>query len=200
MQSGHLPRGYIESMEKKVKDKMRLTPKLPVILTAASLAQHGVLVSITKELSLSKVDLGSVPTGQLGSLAACIEVPRGNVGSAHTLRIENVTNCDIIGLIDNVKWVRLVLYEKVTLSTEETKSIVRAMNSGRIKELFLGKKGVSLDINTMMVQYKGEGKCAVIKALDESARKYGNDIKKWAMQMGWVVKRDYDDEVEIVPI
>ena len=197
MQSGHLPKGYIESMEKKVKDKMRLSPKLPVILTAASLAQHGVLSSITKELSLTNVDLGSVPTGQLGSLAACIEIPRGNVGSAHRLWIENVTHCDIIGLMDNVKWVSLIL-DKVTLFTEETKSIVRAMNSGKIKSLFWGKKGVSLDISTMMVQYKGEGKCEKITALDESAKKYRDDIKKWAMQMGWIVKKDYHDEVEIV--
>ena len=72
------------------------------------------------------------------------------------------------------------------------------MNSGKIKSLFLGKKGVSLDISTMMVQYKGEGKCEKITALDESAKKYRDDIKKWAMQMGWIVKKDYHDEVEIV--
>ena len=121
----------------------------------------------------------------------------GETLEVHTVSGLNVTHCDIISLMDNVKWVSLIL-DKVTLFTEETKSIVRAMNSGKIKSLFLRKKGVSLDISTMMVQYKGEGKCEKITALDESAKKYRDDIKKWAMQMGWIVKKDYHDEVEIV--
>ena len=51
---------------------------------------------------------------------------------------------------------------------------------------------------TILVQYKGEGKCTRIQALGENAKKYRNDIKKLAMQIGWIVKKDYDDEMEII--
>ena len=202
MQSGHLSKGYIDSMEQKIKKEFRFTLKLPVIFTAASLAHHGVLCFKDKkrqDFSLKNVDLGSIPNGQLGSLAACIEDPtKGNIQNANSLRIENVTNCDFIGLMDNVKIVDLFL-AKMTLFTEETKSLVRAMNSGRIRWLMFGKEGeVTLDINTILVQYKGEGKCTRIQALGENAKKYRNDIKKLAMQIGWIVKKDYDDEMEII--
>ena len=186
-------------MEEKIQRQIRLTlKKLPVILTAASLANHGVLVSIKKGLSFKNVDLGSVPAGQLGSLAACLKDPtKGNIQSANGLGIENVTNCDFISIMDNVEIVDLLL-DKVTLLNEDTKSIARAMTSGRVRVLTLGKEGVTLDINTMLVNYKGEGRCSAIKAFGESAKKYKNDIKKWAMHMGWKVKNDYRDEIEIV--
>ena len=196
-------------MEQKIQKEFRSYPKLPVILTAASLAQHGVLCfneGKTKEVCLKNVDLGSIPIGQLGALAACIEDPtRGNIQSARRLKIQNVTNCDFIDLLDNVKIVDLVL-DKMTLFTEDTKALVRAMNSGRVRVLtlalqYLGKekKGeVSLDINTILVQYKGEGKCTAIQAFGENVKKYGDDIKKLAMQIGWIVKRDYHDEMEII--
>ena len=100
-------------MEQKIKKEVGRSPKLPVILTAASLAHHGVLrfnEKRTQEVCLKNIDLGSIPIGQLGALAACIEDPtRGNIQSAHRLRIENVTNCDFINLLDNVKIVDLFL-------------------------------------------------------------------------------------------
>ncbi len=113
----------------------------------------------TQEVCLKNVDLGSIPIGQLGALAACIEDPtRGNIQNARRHRIENVTNCDFIDLLDNVKIVDLIL-DKVTLSTEETKALVRAMSSGSVRKLWFAwekkKMEVSLDINTIFVQYKG---------------------------------------------
>ena len=201
MKSGHLPKGYIDSMEQKIKKEVGRSPKLSVILTAASLAHHGVLrfnEKGTQGVCLKNVDLGSIPIEQLGALTACMEDPtRGNIQSARSLRIENVTNCDFINLLDNVKIVDLIL-DKVTLSTEETEALVRAMSSGRVRVLRFEKREVSLDFNTILVQYKGEGKCTAIKALGENAKKYGNDIKKLAMHIGWKVNRDYHDEMDII--
>ena len=82
-------------------------------------------------VSLRDVDLASVPAEHLASLASCV---------INDLIINNVSNCDLVSILDSVKCKGLKI-NRQTLSSEETQALVRAMES-RVEVVVLGLGGL----------------------------------------------------------
>ena len=100
-------------------------PLLPEITTAASLAHHGLLRSV-EWMRLRDVDLSSVPAEHLASLASCV---------TDNVYIRNVNNTDLTSILDSSKSGVLAIINQ-SLSTEETRAVVRAM--ANVAEVALG--------------------------------------------------------------
>ena len=122
-------------------------PLLPEITAAASLAYHGLLGSVEKML-LQDVDLASVPTEHLASLASC---------ATSNVVIWNVGNLDIISFLGSLKCEQLII-SRLSLSSEEIQELVRAMET-RVERVKV--RVVSLDI-TALTQYSGQGRCRLV--------------------------------------
>ena len=77
-----------------------------------------------------------------------------------------------------------------SLSSEETRALVRAMESV-VTEVFLGDLGdVSLDM-TALTQYSGQGKCVGVRYeewSDESAARNIEQLRCWAQRVNWPVE------------
>ena len=160
---------------------------LPKMVTdASSLAQHGMLDTVNYML-LQNTDLVSIPTTEhLASLASCV---------THNLGINNVSNCDLISILDSVKCKGLHI-SRQTLSSEETRSLVRAMES-RMEEVKLGVSGeVSLDIRAL-TKYSGQGKCGKVVCWDATADRYREEVRSWAEKINWKVTLDNDIKIVI---
>ena len=121
--------------------------QLAEITCAASLAHHGLLGSV-REIRLCNVDLTSVPTEHLASLASSVTA---------SVTIKNVRGSyyDLVTILDSVKCKRLDIMRQ-SLDSEETQALVRAMES-RVEEVRLIEE-VTLDIMDLM-EYSGQGKC-----------------------------------------
>ena len=144
---------------------------IPEITASAYLAHHGLLGSVF-EMWLRDVDLTSIPAEHLASLASCV---------TQFFFIINVSN--IISILDNVKCQCLIITRQ-TLNSEETRALVRAMESG-VEKVQLGGKGeVSLDITTL-TQYSGAGRCGEVMCYDDTARSYRKEVETWAMRINW---------------
>ena len=149
---------------------------LSKIVTAASLAHHGMLDSV-QGIFLKNVDLASVPAEHLASLASCVTMGVG---------IYNVNNCDLTSILGSVKCKWLVISRQI-LSSEETRALVRAMESGA-EVVELGVWGeMSLDI-TALTQYSGQGKCEWVRCYYDTARKYMEEVRSWAAKINWVTQ------------
>ena len=155
---------------------------VPKIVTAASLTHHGMLDSV-QWLILYDVDLASVPAEHLASLASC---------ASCRLYISNVSNSDIFSILDSVKCKQLHI-SRQTLSTEETRALVRAMEA-QVEMVRLGFEGwreVNLDITTL-TQYNGQGKCRRLDYYNENdtADRYREEVRRWAEKINWRVTTD----------
>ena len=160
-----------ESLAAKTRKKLEVLPHLPEITTAASLAHHGLLGSL-KDIWLEHVDLSSVPAEHLASLASCV------TGGVFIL---NLDNCDMISFLDSVKCIWLSISSQ-TLSSEETRALVRVMES-RVERVGLGSYGeVSLDI-TALTQYSGQGKCGEVRCYNDTADRYREEVRSWAQRI-----------------
>ena len=115
VKSGHLQTDVIKSLAERIKSYL---PLVPEITTVANLAHHGLLGSV-EDMWLCDVDMSSVPAEHLASLAACVTMDVG---------IYNVSNCDLVSILDSVncKWLCICIQ---SLSSEETRALVRAMES-----------------------------------------------------------------------
>ena len=91
-------------------------PLLPEMTTVASLAHHEIL-GYVEFMVLRDLDLASVPGEHLASLASCV---------TESVIIENVSNCDLVSILDRVKCEWLFISSQ-SLSSEETRALVRAM-------------------------------------------------------------------------
>ena len=158
----------IETLAKRIGDGLGSVykPLLPDIITAASMAQHKLLGSV-KIMWLEDVDLASVPAEYLASLASCV---------TERVYITNVSNCDIISILDNVKceWLKI---KNQRLSSAETQALVKAMESN-VEMVILGSGDggeVSLDI-LALTQYSGEGKCWQV-SLRDTEDKYREEVR-----------------------
>ena len=113
----------VEELEIKIRGMLDLDPvphKESDIADAASLAYHGILGHLQR-LPLSNVDLSSIPTLHLVSLATCAKDT--------TVSIRNVKMKDQIQMVtflDSVDCELLVILQQ-RLNTEETQALVRAM-------------------------------------------------------------------------
>ena len=121
---------------------------------------------------LRNIDIASVPTEHLASLASCVE---------YSLAINNnVSNCDLGSILGSVKCELLCISNR-TLSREETQALVRAMES-RVEWVRLGYSGdESLDM-TALTQYSGHGKCRFVLCFDD---RYKEDLSSWAEKNNW---------------
>ena len=148
------------------------------ITHAASLAHQGHLISV-KRLFLDDVNLSSIPTEHLSSLASSVT---GGV------RIRNVSGCGLITILDSVKSLCLYIRSQ-SMDSEQTRALVRAMES-RIENVMLSED-VRIDIRAVM-EYSGQGKCEVVKCFYDSAARYKEDLRTWAQGRNWTVV--FDDE------
>ena len=136
-------------------------------------------------------DLRFVPSDHLKALIPCVR---------DYIEITNITGYDLTSLFDSVSCTRLKVTQK--LNQEETDALLRAMTT-RVEEVCLGDRygELSLDVDTL-TQYKGDGKCSVIRCnlLDEWI---GIErTERWAGKMKWSVEitdsltfNDLDDVV-----
>ena len=113
-----------------------------------------------------------------------------------------VSNCHIVSILDSVKSEllshivsildsvksELLSFDNQTLSSEETRALVRAMESG-VEEVVLGDRGeVSLDITTL-TQYSGQGKCVEVNCYNyTTANTYWEEAKTWARRIDWMFR------------
>ena len=181
-------RGVISSdMITKLTKKSRGLSYCPTpqeIACAGSLAQRGLLDDdAIGWMWLQNVDLSSVPSAHLASLVSYATV---------LLELKDVTGCDLVRLLDSALLQQeddgLVISD-MSLGTEETKALVRAMET-RVGTVTLGNKGeVSLDIRAL-TEYSGKGKCAQLTFYDQTATQYLKDLTTWAGNRSWKVKRD----------
>ena len=158
---------------------------LTEVVTAASPAHHGLLDSV-KRIYLQEVDLASVPSEHLASLASCV---------TDSLIIIKVENCDMITILDNVKTFLLGVCDQ-PLSTEETQALVRAMES-RVERVILGYvEELSLDI-AALTQYSGQGKCSLLSLVPNADKdtKYRKDLMRWMFKVHWAA---YIDQRRII--
>ena len=154
-------------------------PLLPEISTIAYLAHHTLqniphvewLLWSVGSLVLEDVDLDSVPTEHLASLASCVDFK---------LHIINV-HSTLINILDNIKSEYLVI-KKQCLGSEETQAMVRAMKS-RVKNVEL-HEGVSLDLTTL-TQYSGHGTCEWVWCYGDTADKYREGVRTWGQMINW---------------
>ena len=146
---------------------------LPEIISAASLAHHGMLGSVDV-MSLLNVNLSSVANNHLTSLASCM---------MKCVYIHNVSNCDLVSILDSLKCTGLRISCQ-TLSSEETRALVRAMES-RVEEVELGEWGdLSLDI-TALTQYSGQGMCRHVYCMGGTA--LYREVRSWAERINWLI-------------
>ena len=178
---GILPTDLIESLVQRIRATFESLnpPRLPEITTAASLAHSRMLGSV-KGLLLINLDLASVPAEHLVSLASCVK---------WRIDIWNDSNWDIISLLDSLKCEEFCI-SRQTLSSEETRALVRAMES-RVKVVALGNSWgeVSLDIRAL-TQYSGQGKCGQVRCHGDTARRYWEELRSWARMIHWIVTVD----------
>ena len=149
-----------------------------LISCAASLAHHGLLGSVDN-MGLSNVDLTSVPAEHLASLVSSV------TGRVH---IGKISGCDLVTVLDSVKSKRLFFYNCQSLEREETRALVRAMES-HVEIVMLNK--VRVDIRALM-EYSGQGKCGLVECVDVHDR-YRERLKTWATSRNWEVTRIRDD-------
>ena len=163
---------------------------LPDIVTAACLAYHGMLGSVER-MFLVNVDLSSVPTKHLAALTSSLR-PESSVV------IENVSNTDLSPILDSVRCSWLEMGNQ-NLSTEETRALVRAMESG-VEWICLGWQGDVMMDMAALTRYSGLGSCEKILILRETDRyseearrwisiengdKYSEETRRWAQMMNW---------------
>ena len=127
-------------------------------------------------MKLYDVDLTSVPAELLTYLASCVTT---------TVYIKNVSGCDLVTILDNVKCNHLYIWSQ-SLGSEETQALVRAIES-RVGLVIL-HKGVTLDIgsfasfnpNSLFDRYRGKlrtlARCRNWKVIKE--RKYCYTIQR----------------------
>ena len=150
------------------------------IISAASFAYHGMLGS-SLYFRLMDVDLTSVPAEHLASLIACV---------TDHFDIENVIG--LMNILNNIKSnVRAISISNQSLSSEETRALVRAMESN-VEIVILGDEEVTLDIG-ILTQYSGQGRCGVVECFDDTADRYREDVRSWAQRINWSVTRNQKD-------
>lgn len=153
----------------ELKLEFRFPESLSKIVTAASLAYHGMLGSV-KWMFLEDVDLAS--------LVLC---------ATKCVDIRNVSN--IINILDNIRCKYLEITRQ-TLSSEETYALVRAMES-RVEVVTMGfGGGVSLDCKTL-TQFSEQGKCREFVCWVENADRSWKEVSSWAQRrIEWYVFED----------
>ena len=157
------------------------------IVSAAGLAHHGLLGSV-EELVLCDVDLASVPTEHLAALASCV---------TERVWIQNVSNCDIVSLLDHAKS-KTLTFNRQSLGSEESLALVRAMEFS-VERVYLQEDIRNLDM-TALTQYDGQGACEMVCVWCDWFVRWHDRAEKlgvWAQEITWNMDRDADDDIII---
>ena len=147
-----------------------------MINCAAGLAYHRLLGS-EQVMVLRNVDLTSVPTEHLASLASSV---------TGIVSINNLCGCNLVTILDSVKS-QVLLIRSQSLVSEETRALVRAMETG-VNRVRLYRE-VTLDIRDLM-EYSGQGKCREVRCYVDAAHIYREQLRTWATSRNWEVTRD----------
>ena len=155
----------IQTLKERIRGNFSVVHSLSEIHFAASLAHHGLLVSI-HGLRLRDVNLSSVPTQHLASLASCV-----------TWRVDmkDVRGCNLATLFDSLRECKLLWIECQRLGREETQALVRAMET-QVEEVQL--YDVTLDIEAL-AEYSGQGRCTSVVCLRNTVDRYSEALKTW---------------------
>ena len=167
-----------ESLARRVKEKITNTNLPEIITCASSLAHHGLLGSVD-EMVLGDIELTSVPTEHLTSLTSSV---------TKSVNIWKVSGCDLATILDSVKS-KVLSIIGLSLGSEETQALVRAMESGVEEVRLFG--GVTLDIRVLM-EYSGQGKCKEVRCYRGtecySGDRYSSDqLRTWSTSKNWEV-------------
>ena len=148
---------------------------------AAGLAYHRLLGS-EQVMVLRNVDLASVPTEHLASLASSV---------TGIVSINNLCGCNLVTILESVKSEKLSISSQ-SLDSEETQALVRSMESG-VEWVWL-YVGVTLDIRDLM-EYSGHGKCreVVCYRARDTADRYREKLRTWDTSKNWEMICDGGD-------
>ena len=157
-------------------------PSLSEVCCGAALARHGHLTHV-KYLILKNLDISLVPAGDLSSLVRCV---------SNIVQIANV-NGDLAPVLSSVhcEWLTV---SNMALSSDDTQSLVAIMDR-RVSKVFL-YGDVRLDMR-ILAQYGGRGSCGHLMLGDGSRRRYGDQVKLWAGDMGWRIMSENDHHIVI---
>ena len=128
-------------------------------------------------LTLRDVDLSPVPARNLASLAS---------GVTSYLHIENVSGCDLVSLLTNIKCHQLDIRTH-SLRREETQALVQAMESGVEKVDLCDKMALDLEA---LAGYSGQGRCREVELRGDTAARYREELRTWARNRNWKVRMD----------
>ena len=162
-------------------------PSLEFITCSAALAHHGLLGAVNYvtfgDVDRNKlVDLSTIPAHHLVSLIS--SATRG-------VRIDHVTGCDLVSLIDSLKCKELTIILLRTLGMEETQALLQAMES-RVEVVELSLVEISIEALT---KYSGQGSCLEIKLrLDFTSDKFFKELETWASRTNWLLQQDNDED------
>ena len=172
-------------------DDNRAVPSSAEIAVASSLSYYGFLGPDPTELypievlQLFNMDLTSVWSKHLDSLASSV---------TRRLVIMNVRGCNMVSLLASVQCQVLCLHREEKLDTEETSTLVRAMEN-QVEKVVLGhEKMTMLDVKAL-TQYSGRGQCSVLHMVesDDDKEKYAEEMKNWARDKNWSWEADEDN-------
>ena len=153
-------------------------PSLEFITCSAALAHHGLLGAVNYvtfgDVDRNKlVDLSTIPAHHLVSLIS--SATRG-------VRIDHVTGCDLVSLIDSLKCKELTIILLRTLGMEETQALLQAMES-RVEVVELSLVEISIEALT---KYSGRGVCYFSQFLSNTEEVKGiRELVRWASKNEW---------------
>ena len=147
--------------------------KLEQVTCAASLAHHGYIRTI-EDLKLERLDLSSIPSDHLASLVSCV---------TSSVEISNVSGFDLVCFMESIRCEWLYIGIGVNMGSEETKALVRAMESHLINVRIRGSGRMTLDVNAL-TQYSGQGKCNHIQCYAYN-KVYKEKLMTWAQRKNW---------------
>ena len=186
---GILPTSVIEYLVQRftINGLFSVSGTLSAVSCAARLAHYGFHRSVNG-LSLSKVNLSSVPAEHLASLASCV---------SRSVDIRNVSGCDLSPILDSLKCEWLTIVDQ-SLNTEETQALVLAMETG-VENVRL--EDVTLDIDAL-ARYSGQGKCSKLSwdrsGLCDESDETMEDLFSCAQSRNWQVEKDYFGDLFIL--
>ena len=149
----------------------------PVLISCASLAQHGLLKSM-EIVRLKDVSLSTVPAEHLASLASCV---------SSVFLISNVSGCNMVNIMDSVRCQSLRFYNQ-RLGTQETRALVRAMET-RVEVVWLANN-TTVDIMAF-TKYSGKGECWELQCWNSNNEiQYRVELRQWGRDRQWQINKD----------
>merc|ERR1712110_184589 len=153
-------------------------PSEAELKTAAQLAQEGYL-STVEFLRIVDKDISEIPSDNIGKLSSIV---------IHEVNIDNITHStQLDAILSSAQSAQLYLLN-MSLSKENTRALVTSMT--RVEGVYLN--GVTLDPE-LLADYDGQGQCNYLAMFGDTATRYGDRFRRWAVDKGWRVGYDCID-------